>query len=670
MPDRLNLVLLFVVLLLNAAHYFRHVAAFTTSIVVPKTAFSDSIRDIRLTKKKHIETLTPSENFFKTTKHEQQIEFYKTSSIFPLYAFKFLEQQTSSSSPESKSNSTNNDGKRRNGMFFRVREKPESSFSTIIEQPESSFPLSSSETETTASITRANSGSTAPGSKLRRLRDTMWVRETLEDLTAAEFACSVEAGTTITTAGTAAVTAITTTAPSKKRRRKRAVDYEKLLNQLDRRIRDMGCFFDENNDIVSSLIPGVGMGSLTYTESQRVALLERTTRTRQALIDIIKSFELNDNGHEADTNAVTTSIGTSVEKKILTKNIPSFLTSPTSKDRVAKEFTTNSVPITGSSSVSESNVTGPKLYVREDGTVDWDGALQDQAALRKFGKAVWARINGRDSPDVDENGGIDENLPSSATSTGIAPKAVTAKIEDTPEIQSARTKLDELNCMLRDLERDHVRLLNSALLEGQATANVRLASLEPELRRSIRQSADDIKLMKERVSFQTLVYELERIYTYLKGEIGNPTVNGYVPLQDRLNVAELGLLESQIDSLRAQASDDSSSTFLDEDLLMVVYDQVTDFKRRLGIDYYVASTVSFDQETIRRWVGELFEKTKKGFAFYVKGMQLFWNDLVFCMALINRAATQGYTLKPREVRTLRYVSILFLCHRFLVFVLF
>jgi LETM1-like protein len=85
----------------------------------------------------------------------------------------------------------------------------------------------------------------------------------------------------------------------------------------------------------------------------------------------------------------------------------------------------------------------------------------------------------------------------------------------------------------------------------------------------------------------------------------------------------------------------------------VVYDQLTDFKTRLGIDYYVTG-LSFDQETIRRFLGELLDKTKKGLAFYVKGVRLFWNDIVFCLRLFNRAA-QGYTLKPREVRTLRYV---------------
>ena len=50
---------------------------------------------------------------------------------------------------------------------------------------------------------------------------------------------------------------------------------------------------------------------------------------------------------------------------------------------------------------------GPQLYVRDDGTVDWEGALQDRAALRKFGGAVWARINGQTPDDLGDD---DENF--------------------------------------------------------------------------------------------------------------------------------------------------------------------------------------------------------------------------------------------------------------------
>jgi hypothetical protein len=131
-------------------------------------------------------------------------------------------------------------------------------------------------------------------------------------------------------------------------------------------------------------------------------------------------------------------------------------------------------------------------------------------------------------------------------------------------------------------------------------------------------------------------------------ELGNPSLNGYIPLQDRLSVAEFGLLESQIDSINQQLE---AGETLDPDVLAVVMEQLSDYKRRLGIDYYVAG-LTFDADAVRRWILELAEKTRKGLVFYSKGVQLFWSDVVYCLGLVNRAI-QGYTLKPREVRTIR-----------------
>lgn len=95
-------------------------------------------------------------------------------------------------------------------------------------------------------------------SKFRRLKDLMWVREAKEDLTAAEFAISIDA-------------------PGKKQN-KRAIDYDNLLNQLDRRIRDLVCGDESNCNVVQgetpTLTPGKGSASIVYTETQRNTLLK------------------------------------------------------------------------------------------------------------------------------------------------------------------------------------------------------------------------------------------------------------------------------------------------------------------------------------------------------------------------------------------------------------
>lgn len=97
-----------------------------------------------------------------------------------------------------------------------------------------------------------------PVSKFRKLKDIMWIREAVEDLTAAEFACSVESELQVSD-----------------RKQKRAVDYEKLISQLNRRIADLLCLpGEEINGSLPELEENSGMGRFVYTKDQRNALLK------------------------------------------------------------------------------------------------------------------------------------------------------------------------------------------------------------------------------------------------------------------------------------------------------------------------------------------------------------------------------------------------------------
>ena len=101
--------------------------------------------------------------------------------------------------------------------------------------------------------------SNSPVSKFRKLKDIMWIREAVEDLTAAEFACSVDS-------------------PERQseKKQKRAVDYEKLLSQLDRRVSDMVCQSVDELELSEEepvLDKNQGMGRYVYSDNQRSALL-------------------------------------------------------------------------------------------------------------------------------------------------------------------------------------------------------------------------------------------------------------------------------------------------------------------------------------------------------------------------------------------------------------
>lgn len=498
-------------------------------------------------------------------------------------------------------------------------------------------------------------------SKLRTLKDRMWVREALEDLTAAEFACSLAAPSSNTA----------TTISNNEKKKKSTLDYENILSKLENRIDDMcvinqatddentnannnNCIYvsypenygdnicDDNDETKNgqntcySLKKNSGMGRVTYTDEQRISLLTRILASRQNLIQIM-------------TGSQPIEITGDLDK------IREELQTPDAAFVVEDEKTVSNIN-------SSSNKTLPDLYVRDDGTIDWDGALQDREAVKKFGIAVWARINGQEVDDFsdvtdDDNSiadGNDNNNDGTTTKkkTSIndshGEKKVRVKIIETEEIREKKTRLDILEKELTEMEITRTALLNSAVYKGSTVANVELARLDPKLRSEIRTSDDEVRRKKDEVAFQTLNYEMERIYTYLDGELGNTGYTGYIPLQDRLNVAEFGLLESQLAAMNNQIATGES---IDADVLSVMLDQTVDFKRRLGIDYYVTG-LTFDIEAIKMYSNELLEQCQTGLAFYMKGLQLLWNDVVFMISLIGRAL-QGYTLKPREVRNVR-----------------
>ena len=114
-------------------------------------------------------------------------------------------------------------------------------------------------------------------SKLRTLKDRMWVREALEDLTAAEFACSL-------------ASSASTKQEDSEKRKKSAVDFENILAKLEKRIEDMCVLSDgeeENTSCIATypvddndgkgtcwvLKKNGGMGSVTYTDDQRETLI-------------------------------------------------------------------------------------------------------------------------------------------------------------------------------------------------------------------------------------------------------------------------------------------------------------------------------------------------------------------------------------------------------------
>lgn len=296
----------------------------------------------------------------------------------------------------------------------------------------------------------------------------MWVRETLEDITAAEFASSLS----VESDADADDETTTTNGGVRKTKRKktaRAVDFNNILTKLDARIEEMcvlstpevakqlnqTCHIlnrrvvdhtNEGDEIIIenacySLADEIGMGSVVYTKEQREALLSRLIGTRERLANFIEGGVAKEKGNGVSDGD---------------ENIDDI--------RSQLDTTSSAEGETGGTRGSTFPTTkfDPSLYVREDGTVDWDGALQDREALKKFGSAVWSRINGQDPTNDEENDDGENVVSSGGGEFAHAPtKAVTAKIEETVAIREKREQLDMLMNKLQTMEMEHTKLLNS-----------------------------------------------------------------------------------------------------------------------------------------------------------------------------------------------------------------
>ncbi|GMH50793.1 hypothetical protein TL16_g00870 [Triparma laevis f. inornata] len=406
--------------------------------------------------------------------------------------------------------------------------------------------------------------------RLRILRDRMWIRETLNDVTTAELIANLESPQTSPTLRTKILSSSTS----------QSVDFTSLLSKLERRQYEMcrqgdGC-------VANSLFND--MGSIVCSAEELMELGGRMERARDALNERIEREEVKgEEGGEESTR----------------RTLPEEL--------------------------------DPTVYLREDGTVDWDGALQGGEAAKKFGAAVWSRINGRD--------------PNELEGEEKKEKGAVVKIKETEELKNMREDLDIMSNDIKELDRSYNRLLNSGVDPTSSVGRVELSRLPLDKRNEILKFGEKLKIEKDKLSVKKINYELERIYVYLNSEV-EASVTGVIPLNDRLAVAEFGLLESQMININSVDVD-----ILDADVLKVVVDQVVDFKRRLGIDYYVQG-INFNVDTIKVWFNEVVETGRDGLFFYWKGVKLLVSDLRYSFNLITKAVT-GVVLKPREVRTLR-----------------
>eukprot|EP00596_Hydrurales_sp_CCMP1899_P004013 CAMPEP_0119044008 /NCGR_PEP_ID=MMETSP1177-20130426/27858_1 /TAXON_ID=2985 /ORGANISM="Ochromonas sp, Strain CCMP1899" /LENGTH=442 /DNA_ID=CAMNT_0007013349 /DNA_START=469 /DNA_END=1797 /DNA_ORIENTATION=+ len=276
-----------------------------------------------------------------------------------------------------------------------------------------------------------------------------------------------------------------------------------------------------------------------------------------------------------------------------------------------------------------------KLILREDGSVDWEGASAAGQEVAKFGTELWERLNGKEET---------EGFPSLSEILGQVPakELVTEEIKRLSESKAnARSAVDdsiatrdEMKATLRQERKDGLTITNEAV-QSLKLADVRVKELD------------------KRLKLFSLDLDIERICVYLQQELESTLE----PSDQRVFIAEVGLIEKQLQVLISglKLGFDTSKlnmdlvSLVDDDELALLYREVDDLKTRLGID---AEAQKVDWGTLGVLGSESIAKLKEGLSFYGEGTKILFNDLGYARMLLFKAV-KGTTLKPREVNAVR-----------------
>ena len=310
-----------------------------------------------------------------------------------------------------------------------------------------------------------------------------------------------------------------------------------------------------------------------------------------------------------------------------------------------------------------------KVVVREDGSVDWEGALASGKEVAKFGTELWERLNGKE---------VEEGLPSLSELFG----QVQAEEPETENILRLKRGVAMVDRVLEKTSNSRDEL--KAKLRSARKGGLQLSHDDLQALRGLDAK---IKEIEKCATILNVDLDVERICVYLQQELES----SLEPAEQRLFVAEVALIDKQLTSLLAgikigrdaanslalfpssnresqsdsafelisallEDSKDNSEnmvdllSFIDDDELRLISSEVVDLKGRLGLQ--TSAGTSMNWGSLGVLVSDNVAKLKEGISFYGDGTKMLFGDIQYGWRLLLRAA-QGYTLKPREVNTVR-----------------
>jgi hypothetical protein len=262
--------------------------------------------------------------------------------------------------------------------------------------------------------------------------------------------------------------------------------------------------------------------------------------------------------------------------------------------------------------VDESSLAdGTAVYFRDDGTVDWDAAMETGREVAKFGNELWDRVNG-----VDQEGMISaEKQRQEFLRSPVAQEMLV-------EIRAIGENIAEKEKVWRETYR-----------KGPAS---KIAPAEP---------AALVELRVRKLILETNL-SMELVTLYIQNEIGLVST---VPDDIRYLIAEFGLLDSQVQQIVTAMKSGAPVQTLQLEVYVLAAD-VEQLVKRLGLLELPPFQVSWTK--IQLQIQSTMVKMQNGLGFVGRGIRMLGLDCWYTLSLVGQAI-KGNILTPREVRCVR-----------------
>jgi hypothetical protein len=348
------------------------------------------------------------------------------------------------------------------------------------------------------------------------MKDITAQKDILRDVTTSEFALQLEVKSS---------TAI------------QNIDYEMLISKLDQHLEFLR---KRKNDVDSPLI-------------------ERILRTKESLSDLKLGVRSNIGLDDTVAYTPATAKGQNAMVSSLTQQLDLQEQQIVERERLKE--------------LKESL----KLIVREDGSVDWEGASAAGQEVAKFGTELWERLNGKEET---------EGFPSFSEILGQVQAKELVTEEITRLSKSVLAAKEAVNEMIKT--RDQLKIkLRQERKDGNSISDEDVQSLKGV---DVR-----VKELEKRLRLFTLDLDIERICVYLQQELES----SIEPSDQRVFVAEVGLIEKQLQVLLSGLKLETDSSRIDLELVSLVDDdELTLLYRTVRLMTYMLQAASYPKHQV------------------------------------------------------------------------